>query len=145
MTQVQFVLGARPPGHPPVGLEASAASESLPTVPRPVLQLPSLDLKDRGPWPHPGGCHACRWRTASPAVSPGMAGAPSVIAQLMELHALPHGPRTGSTSRDSSSARTWSKSAHLEPPRRRVLGAGARRRSGHESKRTSRGSHSAAG
>lgn len=87
----------------------SSPDMTPPAAPRPSLQLPPLDLKDRGgaaaSWRLPRLSLDSRAvvdargklrqrdsiRTASPAASPGMAGAPSVVARLMGLDALPHG------------------------------------------------------
>lgn len=137
MTQVQFVLGARPPGHPPVGLEASAATESLPAVPRPVLQLPSLDLKDRGP--EGQGALAASWRLPRLSLENGVARGVPWHGRRAQRHRAAHGtpcattwPADGQhvlgllvgayleqerTSRASSPARTWSRSTSPQRPR----------------------------
>ncbi|KAE8777625.1 hypothetical protein D1007_49598 [Hordeum vulgare] len=87
----------------------SSPEMTPPAAPRPSLQLPPLDLKDRGgaaaSWRLPRLSLDSRAvvdargklrqrdniRAASPAASPGMAGAPSVVARLMGLDALPYG------------------------------------------------------
>uniref|UniRef100_A0ACD5W4P0 Uncharacterized protein n=1 Tax=Avena sativa TaxID=4498 RepID=A0ACD5W4P0_AVESA len=93
----------------------SSPDMTPPAAPRPSLQLPPLDLKDRGAaaasWRLPrlsldsravvdakGKLRPRDIRTSSPAAappSPGMGGderrSPSVVARLMGLDALPHG------------------------------------------------------
>uniref|UniRef100_A0ACD5WUC5 Uncharacterized protein n=1 Tax=Avena sativa TaxID=4498 RepID=A0ACD5WUC5_AVESA len=93
----------------------SSPDMTPPAAPRPSLQLPPLDLKDRGgaaaSWRLPrlsldsravvdakGKLRPRDIRTSSPAAappSPGMGGderrSPSVVARLMGLDALPHG------------------------------------------------------
>uniref|UniRef100_A0A453SVV4 DUF3741 domain-containing protein n=1 Tax=Aegilops tauschii subsp. strangulata TaxID=200361 RepID=A0A453SVV4_AEGTS len=86
----------------------SSPEMTPPAAPRPSLQLPPLDLKDRGgaaaSWRLPRLSLDSRAvvdargklrqrdniRTAAPP-SPGVAGSPSVVARLMGLDALPHG------------------------------------------------------
>ncbi|CAM0873870.1 unnamed protein product [Alopecurus aequalis] len=124
MVAVMFVQGSATPSEMSMPLDRgseratplpSSPDMTPPAAPRPSLQLPPLDLKDRGgaaaSWRLPrlsldsravvdakGKLRPRDIRTSSPAAappSPGMGGddrrSPSVVARLMGLDALPHG------------------------------------------------------